>query len=369
MPRRSALVVVLALVAACSGGGGDDTSIDRDGAPPVEDAAAVELGEPLESYAIIYRVEERDGDDVTTREATRLVERPFRSRFESGELLRVADFGYFGEREPGDETEVLTAVPVPSPGDVRADLLNLDHGGDVRRIAGRECQVHISGAPLLFGNVVEGDDTESCIDADGLVLEEVVRDDKGIVTRWVAREVDTDPTTTAADFALEGVVARSAAEGGGSLREVEPTSRSVGAFYEIADVPIGFVHRGRYAVVPPQEASPDDESSRAHVVAGVVDVWVRGIDVLVLDQGGTLGRVPPFGVHPHGTPEDALSAQYRGIAESIPGAHANEVRVLLPPGRYVKVVGTLPLDDLIELVEELTLSEGDGLVYLDGSGA
>ena len=361
MPRSTALLLALALLAACSGGG-DDEAIDRDEAPPVE---AVELGDPLVAYEITYDVEERDGDDVVRREATRLVERPFRSRFESGELLRVADFGYFGEREPGDETEVLTAVPVPAPGDVRADLLDLDDGGEVRRIAGRPCQVHTFGAQLLLGIVAEGEDTEACIDADGLVLEEVVRDEDGIVSRWVASRVDADPATTDDDFVLDGVVARGAAEGGGSLREVEPTSRSVGQFFEPAEVPTGFVHRGRYAVVPPQEANPDDENTRAHVIAGVVDVWVRGIDVLVLEQGGTLGRVPPFGGHPNGTPEDALSAQYRGVAETIPGAHANEVRVLLPPGRYVKVVGTLPLADLVELVAALTSSEGDGLVYVD----
>ncbi|HEX4903853.1 MAG TPA: hypothetical protein VFU93_00280 [Acidimicrobiales bacterium] len=360
MLRRTALVAALAVVAACSGG---DDEIEP--APVVEDAATVELGDPVDGYRITYRVEERDGDDVTTQEATRLVERPFRSRFEAGELVRVADFGYFGEREPGDETEVRTAVPAPSPGDVRADLLDLDGGGAVRRIAGRECQVHTFGAQLLLGTVADGGDTETCIDADGLVLEEVVRDADGIVSRWVATAVDIEPETTDADFALEGVAARPAAEGGGSLREVEPTSRSEGQFYELAEVPAGFVHRGRYAVVPPQEANPEDENTRAHVIAGVVDVWVRGIDVLVLDQGGTLGRVPPFGGHPNGTPEDELSAQYRGVAESIRSAHANEVRVLLPPGRYVKVIGTLPVDELIDLLADLTSSEGEGLVYLD----
>ena len=363
MLQRTALVAALALVAACSGGD-DDDAIEQP--PAVDETAAVELGDPVGGYRITYRVEERDGDDSTTQEATRLVERPFRSRFEAGELVRVADFGYFGEREPGDETEVRTAVPAPSPGDVRADLLDLDAEGEVRRIAGRECQVHTFGAPVLLGNAVDGDDTETCIDADGLVLEEVLLDaDGGVLSRWTAVDVEVDPATTDADFELEGVAARPAEEGGGSLREIEPTSRSEGTFYELAEVPAGFVHRGRYAVVPPQDADTEDVNTRAYVIAGVVDVWVRGVDVLVLDQGGTLGRVPPFGGHPNGRPEEELSAQYRGVAESIRSAHANEVRVLLPPGRYVKVVGTLPVDELIELLEHLTSSEGEGVVYLD----
>lgn len=362
MSRPSVLVFAFTLVAACSGGGDDDAAIERETTSTVDDADIV-LGEPLRAYKIIYRVEERDGEDVTTREATRLVERPFRSRFESGELTRVADFGYFGEREPGDETEVLAAVPTPAPGDVRADLLPLDDDGEIRRVAGRECQVHELGAQLLLGHAIEGTGTESCIDADGLVLEEVVRRDGAVVTRWTAERVDTSPTTSAADFAFEGVVVTPAEQGGGSLREVESTSRSVGQFYELAAAPSGFTHRGRYAIVPPQDANPEDENTRSRVIAGVVDVWVRGVDVLVLDQGGTLGRVPPFGTHPNGTSEDELSAQYRGIAESIPSASANEVRVLLPPGRYIKLIGTLPVPELVDLVRDLVVFEGEGLVY------
>lgn len=363
MFRRGALVLLFVLAAACSGGGDDDDASDQRATTSASRARDIVLGEPLRAYEVTYRVEERNGDDVTTHEATRLVERPFRSRFESGEVTRVADFGYFGEREPGDETEVHTAVPAPAPGDVRADLLDLDGGGEVRRVAGRACQVHELGAQLLLGHAIEGTGIESCIDADGLVLEEVVRRDGEVVTHWTAETVDTSPTTSATDFELDDVVVTPAEQGGGSLREVEPTSRSVGQFFELAAAPRGFIHRGRYAVVPPQDANPEDEESRGRVIAGVVDVWVRGIDVLVLDQGGTLGRVPPFGTHPNGTSEDELSAHYRGIAESIPAASANEVRVLLPPGRYVKLIGTLPVPELVTLARDLVAYEGEGLVY------
>lgn len=131
------MVLVFALAAACSSGGDDDASTERETTSTVDSADDIVLGEPLRAYEITYRVEERDGEDVTTHTATRLVERPFRSRF-------------------------------------------------------------------------------------------------------------------------------------------EPTSRSVGQFFVLAAVPTGFAHRGRYAVVPPQEAHPDDENSRGRVIAGVVDVWVRG---------------------------------------------------------------------------------------------
>lgn len=37
--------------------------------------------------------------------------------------------------------------------------------------------------------------------------------------------------------------------------------------------------------------------------------------------------------------------------------------MLLPPGRYVKVIATLPMPELVELVRELVVFEGEGLVY------
>src|SRR5205823_3628561 len=58
--------------------------------------------------------------------------------------------------------------------------------------------------------------------------------------------------------------------------------------------PAGFVETGRYAVVPPQPRTPLDPSARLRLVSGVRDVYVRGADVIVVDQGGTLGGVAPF---------------------------------------------------------------------------
>src|SRR4051794_35732728 len=147
--RRVALVLlaVLAVLAACGSGGGAK-SIGRDGAPVVDGADDVVIGEPLDAYRVRYRVEEQNGDEVDTTEATLLVERPYRSRFETTGLTRVSDFAYLGVREKGHETQVQTAVPAPAPGDIRVDVLHLDAGREVRRVAGRECQVHRFGAPL-----------------------------------------------------------------------------------------------------------------------------------------------------------------------------------------------------------------------------
>lgn len=370
---RRSLRVLLALpvvISACSGNDDDAPAPDRigrDGSTVVDGADDVEIGAPLDAYAITYRVEELAGDEVQTTTATLIVQRPFRSRLEirDGETVvqrRVADFAYLAE-QPGDgDPTVFAAVPAPAPNDVRADLAVDDAGGEVRRVAGRECQVHALGAPLMDGDVVEGDTTESCIDADGLLLEEVVTDGDLITARWVATDVDTSPTIVDDDFFFGGVEPLPAAAGGGSVQEVMPTSQSLGTFFELDDPPAGFTHRGRYAVVPPQLANPDDPETRAQVIAAVVDVFERGRDVVVIDQGGTLGQVPPFGADPNGVLVDDIG-EVGALGESIRTAAGGEIRVLRPPGRYVRVAGTLPVADLVAIARSLRAVEGTGLVY------
>jgi hypothetical protein len=364
--RRLALVLLLALVAACSSGDDEPETIELDGSEVVDEPATVELGPLPSSYRITYDVQQRDGDDVIEREAVLTVRRPWQSRFDLGDIVRVADFAYFGEQEPGDETEVVTAVPTPSPGDVRADVIELGEPVEVRRVAGRLCAVHRFGASLLDGLYVEGDTVEDCIDEDGLVLEEITYLDDEVDTRRVATAVEIDPPDDVA-FEIEGVRARSADDGGGSIQEIEPTSAPPGVFWELSAPPAGFERMGRYAMVPPQEARLDDEQTRARYIAGVVDVWTRGDDVLIVDQGGTLGQVPPFGVDPRGEAINDLGEV--GVAgELVREPYGAEVRVLIPPGRFVKVRGTLPVDELLEVVRSLHPVDGTGLVYVEEAG-
>lgn len=362
--RRALLALVL--VAACSGDGGPAT-IRRDGAPIVVDPAPLQREEPVESYAITYRIEQVDGDDVRELEGRLVVARPFRSRFEVDRTVRVADFAYFGEREPGDETEIVTAVPTASPGDVRADVLELGEPIETREVAERRCEVHRFGASLLDGLFVEGDTVEACIDEIGLVLEEVTTVDGEIVLRRVATDVELAPAVDDSMFVIEGITPRSADDGGGSIQEVTPSSSPPGEFFVLDDAPPGFEHRGRYAMVPPQDARLDDEETRGQYVAGVVDVWVRGVDVLVVDQGGTLGQVPPFGTHPHGELVDDVGA-LGALGEIVRLPSGAEVRVLIPPGRYVKVSGTLEPDEVLAVARSLRATEGTELTYVDPSG-
>lgn len=372
-----ALVVALAL-AACSSGGDDDkggaakhatpTTIGRAGSVRDSTVPSIAIGEPLDSYAVTYRVETARDGAVRTSTATLAVDRPFRSRLElrSGstvESLSVADFSLRGTRTATGGATVLTAVPAAAPDDVRTDLVAGEGTGEVRTVLRRRCEVHRFGAPLLGGGdrVVHGAAVDACIDAEGLVLEQVARRGRSITSRWVATEVDTSAHLGAADVSLPDVAVKAADDGGGSVQPIDPASAPQGTFWQLDAPPAGFVRRGRYAVVPPQSARLDDENTRAKVVAGIVDVFVRGRDVLIVDQGGTLGQVPPFGTDPNSTLVDA--GELARNAEWFLTPTGAELRALLPPGHYVKVLGTLTPDEIIAVARQLHPIEGQGITY------
>lgn len=371
-----ALVAVM-IAAACGGANGNKTddgasprttvTIGRAGSRRVTTTDHVAMAAPPRAYAVRYRVEQAYGGRVTTTTATLLVDRPFRTRLEirggAREVsLRVAQLGYLGTRT-GSRARVLTASPAASFEAMRPDLVLTDTAGEVRSVLGRACEIHRLGAPLLDNNgtLVPGDTVDVCVDAGGLVLEQVERADGEVRRRWLATAVDETATVKDADVRLAGVTPQSPQEGGGSLQEIDPTTAPPGTFWQLDAPPPGFQRVGRYAVVPPQTARTDDENTRSQVIAGIVDVFTQGGDVLIVDQGGTLGQVPPFGAADNSTGVDL--GELAKSAEWFPTPTGFEVRALLPPGRYVKVVGTLPVEDLIAVARSLYPITGTGITY------
>jgi hypothetical protein len=339
--RSVAGVLAAAIVLAACGAGDGASAIGRDGSAEVTTSEAIAVGAPLASYSVTYRIEELHDDDVLTSTGVLTVDRPFRSRLRiirDGEVqtLRVADLVYLASQTGDGDATATTPPPLVAPGDVRAVAVDL------------------AQAP--------GDDVDECIDAAGLVLEEVVRDGDTITRRWVAESVDEAPRIDDGLFALPDATTIAPAQGGGSAQAVDPSTAPPGTFWQLDRDPAGFSHQARYAVVPPQAASADDPKTRDEVIAGVVDVYRRGIDVIVIDQGGTLGKVPPFGTRSGSETVDL--GELARVAEWYPTPTGAEVRALLPPGRYVTLTGTVPADDLIALARALRPVEGTGLRYL-----
>jgi hypothetical protein len=94
----------------------------------------------------------------------------------------------------------------------------------------------------------------------------------------------------------------------------------------------------------------------------MVDVWVRGHDVLAFSQ--------TIAADISAIPSDAKTAQRFelgpvGTAATVLDLRANEVRVELPEARFLRIAGTLPRQELVDLAGSLRAEEGKGLVFLE----
>ena len=336
------------------------------------------------AYHVVYRAEDIAGGHriVTTERVWQ--RRPFDSRTEvlagpppggQQQALTVASLGRLLSRSGDASPAILNVPPAPGIGDLRADTAITDllakHAivaRNRRTVAGRSCQVFRAGGPPAAG-VLEpykagsSSFTEFCLDRDGIVLETVTTSKGAVVRREVAVSAVTDPRDALPDtlFDTSGS-APPADQGGGSVRPVDPNSKPPGTWWELDAPPDGFTQRGRFAVVPPQPENFTDPTRFAARQAGVVDVFVRGPDMLVVDRGGTAGGVAPFAPEPSARPVD-LGALGRG--DLIVGLAFNEVRIAFRNGHYVRLIGTVPADVLVATARQMHEVPGGALVYLD----
>lgn len=391
--RRGAVVVlVLALV-----GGGlallrqpDNLRGDRRGSELVADDGSVltSTREP-ESYEIVYRsVETATDDPVTTTEHIR-VRRPFAARIDikrggppGGDTTseRVTRFGVLGTPGHDGRWTLFSVPPAVAGSDVRPAAVladAVDEGAlqvrERRRVLGRECQVYRAGGVLSSGNLVpyepEGAEyADACIDEAGLVLEEIWVDKGRRLTRKVATSVEEDVDLPDDLFEPAGATALGYEDGGGLVQEVDPaTMPSSTTFWTLDEPPAGFEHRGRYSIVPArldpfrQSVDPADDPRGT---ASVADVWVRGPDLLVVDQGIVTSAAGAIPDHPHAR---AVDVGELGDAQAFLDLRSSEVRAQPEGGGFVRVYGTLALDELISLTRALRPVEtsADGLRFLD----
>ena len=154
-------------------------------------------------------------------------------------------------------------------------------------------------------------------------------------------------------------------DGGGSFRAVDPASAYEAPFWVVPDEVAASLgrHAGRWAVVAPAGSDPKDEESQQRRLGYVADVYVSGIDVVVVEQGSTAGGVKAFelGGGPRVTVEGGL-----GEGEVVLDLRTSEVRFARPRGYFLKVRGTVSGDRLTEIARSLRETPGGtGLVYLD----
>ncbi len=326
----------------------------------LERLAPSRAGEPLAtldppaSYRVSYQritAASTRGSDGHLRpeRLERTVRRPFLSAVK-GEL----------QRRLGFEQDALTSVERavflrPLPDEPRPDQYHPDASHDAQRnrqVANRECRV------FLY------DEAEYCIDGSGLVLASRVGTSVEVATKVTVLGSAPTPAEIASGLAV-GV----SDPARGSVRPLDASSSPPGRTdWSLPTPPEGFTFVGRYAAVP-LTGELLNEGSRG-ITAGVVDVYVRGMDTIVVDRGGKLDLTEAtdrnLGSLGNPVPVDlgALGAGRSGIGGIGPFGY-REVRATPEKGRYVVVAGTVPVAQLIEIARSLRPSAGATLRYLD----
>jgi len=349
--------------------------------------------DPPTSYRLTYRVQDWAGGRLVETTDTITVERPYRGRIDvrrAGDKATAAprsrtvtDFGRISIDGADAEALLVATPPALAAGDLRFDAVLSDAVAagrlaprEQRKVGGLRCQVFRSREPLAAGTIVaepstDRDYTDNCLSPNGLLLEELWVTDGRVLRRRVAAAVDTSPTIVRDTFEPFGELL-DPKQGGGSIRPLEPTSAPPSATtWAGLAVPEGFTFRGRYAVVPPKREEGTDEESQLNPldaperkrVGAVVDVWERGVDVLVLEQGGAVDGTAVFALEPGEATFDVVGL---GTGQVVLDGRLSELRFPLPDGRYVRVLGTVPADVLRSAASTLQVAgEGTGLVFLD----
>lgn len=368
----------------------------RDGSTELTAATPLDISEPPSAYRIEYQVEDWAGGTRVTSTDRITVERPYRGRVEvqaggsdAVSSLTVTAFGRVSFKGPDAQPLLVNTGPALAAFDLRVDpvLADAEQRGllvrrERRKVLGQPCQVIRTRDPITAGALgsepASGSEyTDSCIGSHGLVLEEVWVTGGKLLRRRLATDLELDPEIAEESFAAFGRHLEPR-EGGGSLRPVAPATFPSGAvFWHDLVVPEGFEFRGRYAVVPPQRSEATEvealdqnpfAASASDRVGAVTDVWERGIDVLILEQGGTADRSKVFELEP-GAP--TVGVPELGTGQLILDGRFSEIRFPLTGGRYLRLLGTVPIEQLEDAATSLRRApEGSGLVYLDdGSDA
>jgi hypothetical protein len=370
-------VVVVAVAIGLVANARRPATIGRSGSTALASGQPVLPHDRVATYVIEYRLEERVSSAVRTSTETVSVRRPFDGRIDTRTggkriALDVWTLGRSSSRRSDADALVTEWPPQVAGADVRLEpaLSDALRAGvlqrrERRRVAGRTCQVFRGGDRVIAATMVRPAPStyvDTCVDADGLVLEELRVVDGKRDLRRVALRVRKDAALADAAFAV-GPKTIDVPSGGGSTRPVDPASTPPGQFWQLDAPPAGFTPLGRYAIVPPQPENFTDATREGMRRAGVVDVYVRGIDVVFVERGGTLKGADPWTVDP-ANPTVDLGAV--GPGEIVLTPRGVEVRALTGGGHYVRVFGTLPASDLAAIARQLHAVAGTALRYLDG---
>lgn len=362
-----AIAAVFGVLAAASWWQGRDDP--REGSKIV--TGSVRIAEIPKAYRAVIRVENRADELVTTTERL-WVRRPFQSRVETyagpppgrgRPTVRVSVFGGLVSESPRAEPLNVAAPPSIGSGDTRIDAV-LDEALDartlirreVREVFGRRCRVYRAGGPIFAGDLERyvagtGNYADVCVDSNGIVLEEHWVYRGRPIQRRVVVELEIDPPIDTSVFRIS--VEPTPGIERGAVQRVDPDEVDETGLWTLPDAPDGFTSLGRYAVIFPKAAVPSQGGESPPAPSSTTDVYVRGPDLLVVDQDPSLVRLTESEDRPFRT------VRIRGLSDAvlIVDARMSEVRGTTPDGSVVRVFGTLQPDRLLALTRSLDVQE------------
>ena len=330
-------------------------------------------GEPLEvtkiptSYHAVFRHENRAGGKLIVTTERVWVRRPFQSRVEtwrgtppggSRQTVRFSAFGILASTgSGGGEPLNITAPPGLSSGDLRFDAI-LDEAvrsrtilrRERREVFGRQCQVYRVGGPVLAGDVEPyepggGDYADACVDRNGIVIEEYWVEDEKPLRRRVATELEIDPPLDRNLFEID-IPENPKIDRGAVGRVTEDPPEGLWTF---EDVPDGFERLGHYAVIRSSQTLPQTGGVPAAPPSSTTEVFVRGPDVLIVDQDPSLSVLANM----ENRPSRKVDLGRLRDGKLIIDARMSEVQGGTGDGSLVRVFGTLPTSELVELAKSL----------------
>jgi hypothetical protein len=234
----------------------------------IDAEGALGITAPLSAYTIDYDLTSYGADPENPQTATEKlrVSRPFGSDITFTQADETSTYtSVLGKASVTDASGTTVSVRPAGAGtyDWRLDatLEDLVASGKLtlqerREVAGRECQVYRTGSPLESGSVTDATETdyaEMCIDASGLLLEEVVYASGLPSQHVIATAVSEDPVE---DIAVDGEPTDTTT----SFTDIASDAAPVDGYWSLSTVPEGYELVGRYAYTVPGQL-PDDTTT------------------------------------------------------------------------------------------------------------
>jgi hypothetical protein len=318
------------------------------------------------TYNLTYQVQVISDTGSVERHLEMLsVRRPFDDHviFYAGETVAdTAEFevtdllGLSATASAGGAPQVQQGLPTAGKTDVRLDVTIDDlvkgeyfTAREQRRVADRKCTVFRTGRTVESNAVAKATDTDYvdvCIDESGLMLEEMAVNSGKVSLRILATEIEFEPTF-AADLFTINLPPLGTADGAPVLEEIDKATIPNANLLQLATLPDGFEHKGRYVLreAPTAEAAAEGV---APTKDSYVDVYVNGTKTIVVHQGLTANE-PQIDTAEAQTIDIGLLGQ----AKLLLGVSGNQV-VANPTGMwFIHINATLPTADIQTLAGQL----------------